>query len=55
MAKTSQITPSASPPKLNEFNSMYICPELMVYRNMMGLGGRPLVLGPTVYTYVKYS
>ena len=28
-------------------------PELMVYPNMMGFGGRPLVLGPTVETYVN--
>ena len=27
----------------------------MVFRNMMGLGGQPLVLGPTVDTYAKYN
>ena len=27
----------------------------MIFRNMMGLGGRPLVLGTTVNTYVKYD
>ena len=33
----------------------YSAPEFMVYRNMMVLGGQPLVLGPTVETYVKYD
>ena len=27
----------------------------MVYLNMMGFLGQSLVLGPTVYTYVKYD
>ena len=27
----------------------------MVYLTMMGFGGRPLVLGTTVETYVKYD
>ena len=26
----------------------------MVFRNMMWLGGQPLVLGPIVDTYIKY-
>ena len=33
----------------------YNWPELMFYLTMKGFGGRPLVLGPTVYTYVKYD
>ena len=33
----------------------YRQPELMGFRNMMGLGGQPLVLGPTVDTYAKYG
>ena len=27
----------------------------MVYLTMVGFGGQPLVLGPTVDTYVKYD
>ena len=34
---------------------VYSWPELMIFRDMMGLGGQPLVLGPTVDTYVEYD
>ena len=34
---------------------IYRQPELMVYLNMMGFGGLPLVLGLAVDTYVKYD
>ena len=34
---------------------MYRQPELMVYLNMMGFRGQPLLLGPTVETYIKYD
>ena len=37
------------------YPSTYSAPELMVYLNMMGFGGQPLVLGPTVDAYVKYD
>ena len=38
-----------------KWDFIYSAPELMVYLNMMGFGGRPLVLGPTVDTDVKYD
>ena len=31
----------------------YSWPEFMVYLTVVGLGGQPLVLGPTADTYVK--
>ena len=34
---------------------MYSAPELMVNLNKLVFGGRPLVLGPTVDTYVEYN
>ena len=33
----------------------YCWPELMVFHNMMGLGGRSLVLDTTIDTYLKYD
>ena len=35
------------------FTTCYSATELMVFCNIMRLGGGPLVLGPTVDTYVK--
>ena len=37
------------------WSQMYNWPELMFYLTMVGFGGRPLVLGPTIDTYVKYD
>ena len=34
---------------------IYSAPELMVYLNMMGFGGRLLVIGTTVETHIKYD
>ena len=37
------------------YSKTYKAPELMVYLNMMGFRGQPLVLDTTVETYVKYD
>ena len=43
------------PPLIENANILYIYIVTQVYLNMMGFGGRPLELGPTVDTYVKYN
>ena len=54
-AGTAEKVVVGKPSSLGKSARSYSAPELMVYLNIMGFGGRPLVLGPTVYTYVKYD
>ena len=42
-------------PQFINKKTLYSWLELMVFYNMMGLGGRTLVLSPTIVTYINYD